>query len=117
MNKSLFIRNAISRATLTMAQMAYNQNKIIRENSEEVGKTEVALSHADSISIKSGSPSHMMVNRANLSDSPLSVFFYLLGNNSSVSNAVTSWLVKIQLIEIKNLFGNNKNSVYCKVRI
>ena len=36
--------------------------------------------------------------------------------NKNLNPKMTSWQIKVQLIEIKNLFGNNK-SVYCLVKI
>lgn len=90
-----------------MAQTAFNPNMIIRESSEDVSSSGVENGSVKSISA-SVVPSNPSQQR------PINLFFYLL--NSNCSSNLTSWQVKVQLIEIRNLFGNNKN-VYCTVRI
>lgn len=107
---SLELRNAIGRATLTMAQTAFNPNMIIRENSDEAVSSSMLESVVAGDSVKSMSISHANPNQ----QSPINIFFYLL--NASASSSLTSWQIKVQLIEIRNLFGNNKN-IYSMVSI
>jgi hypothetical protein len=99
---NLIIKNAIGRATLSLAQLAFNPNMIIKESSDDSSSVIV-----DDLSLKSSS---LNLNQ----QSPINIFFYLLNNN--LFTKITSWQIKVQLIEIKNIFGNNKN-VYCTVRI
>lgn len=88
-----------------MAQTAFNPNMIIRDSSDEG-----ISSQTESTSAKSILASQANSNQQN----PINIFFYLLHSNAL--SDITSWQVKVQLIEIKNLFGNNKN-VYCTVKI
>jgi hypothetical protein len=98
-----------------MAQMAFNPNMIIPENNStptplpnETSSSQILNSNNTSLA------SNNLTDEANSLNNPISIFSNLLDRSALTS--ITSWQVKINLIEIRNLFGNHKN-VYCVVKI
>ena len=98
-----------------MAQMAFNPNMIIPENNStptplpnETSSSQILNSNNTSLT------SNNLTDEANSLNNPISIFSNLLDRSALTS--ITSWQVKINLIEIRNLFGNHKK-VYCVVKI
>lgn len=98
------LKNAIGRSTLTLAQLAFNPNNILND--------EVLLVSDDSLTENN---SETVLNDSLLMNQDVKeLITQIIGKK--ISHKLNSWIIRVQLIEIKHLLGNEKN-VYCTVRI
>lgn len=99
LTSSLSLKSAIGKATLSLAQVAYNPNFILND---ELIKNEEFINEI----LKNLSDSKGLRMNKNVSQ--------LISKR--YSNRLTSWQVRVNLIEIRHLLGTNKD-VYCIIRI
>lgn len=99
LSSSLCLKNAIGKATLSLAQVAYNPNFIL--NDEMIKDEEFINEMLKNLSDSKGLRMDKYVSQ-------------LLCKRQS--NRLTSWQVRVNLIEIRHLLGTNKE-VYCIINI
>ena len=94
-----FMKNAIGKATISLAQTAFNPNMIISDKSDGL----FADDHDDDTE-------EQMENEKNLKN-------YLEQTRFRNKNkTITSWLVRVNFIELKHILGNNEH-LYCIIEI
>ncbi|CAF0876645.1 unnamed protein product [Brachionus calyciflorus] len=101
LSTSFSLKNAIGKATLSLAQVAYNPNYILNDETLVDAEDNIVNEHLQNLSNTN--------NLENIKPSNL-----LTGKRSF--NKLTSWQVRVNLIEIRHLLGTNKE-VYCTVKI
>lgn len=106
-SNTIMLKNAIGRATISLAQMAFNPNMILTKKPNPEDQNSSGPSDDDLSSKRNNQDyQNQMIT--------LDLVNQLLKDDKT--SKVTSWLVKIQLLEIKHLMGTYRN-IYCTVKI
>lgn len=99
------LRNAIGKATISLAQTAFNPNMILNENDDKIFKK----NNLENLIVNNREQEELK-NQKNLKNY---LHSSLYANMNKKSN---SWQIRVNIIELKYLHGNNEN-VYCLVEI
>jgi hypothetical protein len=119
------LKEAIGKATITLAQLAYNPNLIIN-NSDSVLSTSKTSTSANSTKKRNRLERRFeaeVINELSIldgfsfdkyADEKKCLIPHLLTKN--LNNKLTTWQVRVHLIELKHILGNNEN-IYCAIQI
>ena len=124
-----FLQNAIGRATLSIAQTAYNPNMIIPDPSTSTRNNETAavVSKKEAPKPAAAAPDHedfllamqnqynQRKNNSSSSNNPRSLVKQIL--SSKLNNKITSWQIRVRVVELKYILGKLNDHIYFCVDI